>query len=68
MTITKLDKRLDTLEQRYTKLIALLSVIERTGGDVVRVKELLAKTADEFLHMDWIRLQRGKEHATNQQY
>lgn len=60
---SKLDRRLDTLEQRYTKLINLLATIERTGGDVMRVKELLAKTADEFLQLDWIRLQRGKEHA-----
>lgn len=60
---SKLDRRLDTLEQRYTKLITILATIERTGGDVMRVKELLAKTADEFLQLDWIRLQRGKEHA-----
>ena len=61
--MSKLDKRLHTLETRYSNLAATLPRYKRLGKNVPQLRELMAKTADEFLKLDWIRLQRSKEHA-----
>lgn len=61
--MSKLDDRQHTLMKRYEKLTAALPIIAKTGGDVARVMELLARTADEYLKWEYIRMERVREYG-----
>lgn len=58
-----IDQRQHTLMLRYERLAAALPQLTKTGGDVPRLMELLARTADEFLKWEYIKQERVKEHG-----